>query len=126
VCRLAGGDRLDSLPGWKLIRDLIRAVQTELTLSPEMAYPCLSNLQSVSPVCQSRHESPVCQSRHEFPVSTSHRSCPASLAKAELSSRLERTRISCHATLDMAACAAFRKESRMKFANTNNLDRNPG
>jgi carboxypeptidase C (cathepsin A) len=24
--------------------------QTELTLSPEMAYPCLSNLQSVSPV----------------------------------------------------------------------------
>jgi hypothetical protein len=29
----------------ELIRD-----QTELTLSPEMAYPCLSNLQSVSPV----------------------------------------------------------------------------
>jgi len=26
----------------------------------------------------------------------------------------------------MAACAAFRKESRMKFANANNLDRKSG
>jgi hypothetical protein len=51
----------------------------------------------------------------------------------ELPSRLrrlavgpERTRISCHAALDMAACAAFRKESRMKFANATNLDRKSG
>ena len=36
------------------------------------------------------------------------------------------TRISCHAALDMAACAAFRKESRMKFANATNLDRKSG
>ena len=44
----------------------------------------------------------------------------------ELSSRPERTRISCHAALDMAACAAFRKESRMKFANATKFDRRSG
>jgi hypothetical protein len=43
-----------------------------------------------------------------------------------LSSRPKRTRISCHAVLDMAACAAFRKESRMKFANATKLDRKSG
>jgi hypothetical protein len=43
-----------------------------------------------------------------------------------LSSRPERTRISCHAALDMAACAAFRKESRMKFANATKFDRKSG
>ena len=40
--------------------------------------------------------------------------------------RPERTRISCHAALDMAACAAFRKESRMKFANATKFDRKSG
>jgi hypothetical protein len=30
-----------------------------------------------------------------------------------LSSRPERTRISCHAALDKTACALFRKEGRM-------------
>jgi hypothetical protein len=40
--------------------------------------------------------------------------------------RPEGTRISCHAALDMAAYAAFRKESRMKFANATNLDRISG
>jgi hypothetical protein len=44
----------------------------------------------------------------------------------KLSSRPERTRISCHAALDRAACAAFRKESRMKFADATNLDRKSG
>jgi hypothetical protein len=51
----------------------------------------------------------------------------------ELSSRLsrpavepERTRISCHAALDMAASAAFRKESRMNFANATKFDRKSG
>jgi hypothetical protein len=51
----------------------------------------------------------------------------------ELSSRLPRralgpecTRISCHAALDMATSAAFRKESRMKLANATNLDRKSG
>jgi hypothetical protein len=34
--------------------------------------------------------------------------------------------ISCHAVLDMAACAAFVKESRMKIANATKLNRNPG
>ena len=43
-----------------------------------------------------------------------------------LSSRPERTRISCYAALDMAACAAFRKESRMRDCNTTNLDRKSG
>jgi hypothetical protein len=44
----------------------------------------------------------------------------------KLSFRPERTRISCHAALDRAACAAFRKESRMKFADATNLDRKSG
>ena len=38
----------------------------------------------------------------------------------------ERTRISCHAALDMATSAAFVKESRMKFANATKLDRKSG
>src|SRR5271156_3979279 len=36
------------------------------------------------------------------------------LPSPELSSRPERTRISCHATLDEDACAAFVKESSMQ------------
>jgi hypothetical protein len=34
--------------------------------------------------------------------------------------------IFCHAALDIAACAAFRKESRMKFASATNVDRKSG
>ena len=49
-----------------------------------------------------------------------------SAAVLPLSSRPERTRISCYAALTTAACAAFRKESRMKFANATNLDRKSG
>jgi hypothetical protein len=44
------------------------------------------------------------------------------LAATTLSSRPERTRISCHASPERIACAAFRKESRMKFANATNTD----
>jgi hypothetical protein len=46
--------------------------------------------------------------------------------QTELSSRPERTRISCHAALDMATCAAFIKESRMKIANATKLHRKSG
>ena len=52
--------------------------------------------------------------------------CQGGPPPSTLSSRPKRTRISCHAALDMAACAAFRKESRMKFANANNSIGNPG
>jgi hypothetical protein len=38
----------------------------------------------------------------------------------------KRTWISWHAALNMAACAAFRTESRMKFAYATNLDRKSG
>jgi hypothetical protein len=48
------------------------------------------------------------------------------LGNAELSSRPERTRISCHAALDKTACAAFSKESRMKFDNATNINRKSG
>jgi hypothetical protein len=44
----------------------------------------------------------------------------------ELSSRPERTRISCHAALDMAACAPFRKEGRMKCINATKINRKSG
>jgi hypothetical protein len=43
-----------------------------------------------------------------------------------LSSRPKRTRISCHAALDMTTRAAFFKESRMKFANATKLNRKSG
>jgi hypothetical protein len=43
-----------------------------------------------------------------------------------LSSRPKRTRISCHAALDMAACAPFRKEGRMKCINANKSHRKSG
>jgi hypothetical protein len=43
-----------------------------------------------------------------------------------LSSRPERTRISCHAALDTAACAPFIKERRMMFAGANNFYRKSG
>jgi hypothetical protein len=45
---------------------------------------------------------------------------------AELSSRPERTRISCHAALDKAACAPFFKERRMMFASATNFYRKSG
>jgi hypothetical protein len=38
----------------------------------------------------------------------------------------ERTRISCHAAQDATTCAAFIKESRMKFASATNLYRKSG
>ena len=38
----------------------------------------------------------------------------------------ERTPISCHAALDMAAYAPFRKERRMKCVNATNLHRKSG
>jgi len=39
---------------------------------------------------------------------------------------LDRTRISCHAALDIATYAAFIKESRMKFASATNFYRKSG
>ena len=42
-------------------------------------------------------------------------------AQNEVSSRPERTRISCHAALDKTACATFRKEGRMESDNATNL-----
>jgi hypothetical protein len=44
----------------------------------------------------------------------------------ELSSRPERTRISCHAALDKAACAPFRKEGRRKRTNATKVNRKSG
>jgi hypothetical protein len=41
-------------------------------------------------------------------------------------SHLDRTRISCHAALDIAACAAFVKESSMKYANATKFHRKSG
>jgi hypothetical protein len=49
-----------------------------------------------------------------------------SSAAADLSSRPERTRISCHAAPDGTTCAAFIKESRMKFASATNFYRKSG
>ena len=54
-------------------------------------------------------------------------------AQIELSSRLprlavgpERTRISCLAALDTTTCAAFIKESRMRFTDATKSNRKPG
>jgi len=38
----------------------------------------------------------------------------------------DRTPDSCYAALDKTACAAFCEESRMKYANAAELNRNPG
>src|ERR1700728_4603348 len=46
--------------------------------------------------------------------------------KYELSSRPQRTRISCHTALGDAACAPFRKERRMKFAEATKFNRKSG
>jgi GNAT superfamily N-acetyltransferase len=43
-----------------------------------------------------------------------------------LSSRPQRTRISCYAAVDRAACAAFREESRMKLAEPIEFNRKSG
>jgi hypothetical protein len=51
--------------------------------------------------------------------------CPT-LVETEVSSRPERTRISCHAALDKTACAPFRKEGRMKWDNVTKLHRESG
>jgi hypothetical protein len=39
---------------------------------------------------------------------------------------VQRTRISCHAALDKAACAPFRKEGRMKYINATEVNRKSG
>ena len=44
----------------------------------------------------------------------------------KLPSRPERTRISCHAALDEAACAPFRKEGRMKCTDATKFHRKSG
>ena len=46
--------------------------------------------------------------------------------QTKLSSRPERTRISCLTALDTTTCAAFVKESRMKFTNATKLNRKSG
>jgi hypothetical protein len=43
-----------------------------------------------------------------------------------LSSRPKRTRISCHAALDKAACATFREERRMKSDDATKFYRKSG
>jgi hypothetical protein len=48
------------------------------------------------------------------------------LRATDLSSRPERTRISCYVPPDMATRAAFVKESRMKVANATKLNRKSG
>jgi hypothetical protein len=52
--------------------------------------------------------------------------CRDAGTQTELSSRPERTRISYIAAPPKATYAAFRKESRMKFANANKLNRKSG
>jgi hypothetical protein len=44
----------------------------------------------------------------------------------ELSSRPERTRISCHAAVDESTCAPFRKEGRMECINATKFSRKSG
>jgi hypothetical protein len=61
----------------------------------------------------------ICSSLNQKPVRTEAPTLP-------LSSRPERTRISCCAAVDRSACAAFRKESRMKFANATKPNRKSG
>ena len=43
-----------------------------------------------------------------------------------MSSRPERTRVSCHAALDMSTCAPFRKEGRKKRINATKSYRKSG
>jgi hypothetical protein len=55
--------------------------------------------------------------------------CPGNAqyyTQTKLSSRPERSRISCRTALETTACAAFSKESRMKFANATNINRKSG
>jgi hypothetical protein len=49
-----------------------------------------------------------------------------SVHATNLSSRPERTRISCHAALDKATCAPFLKGRRMMFAKAPNIYRKSG
>src|SRR5580698_6153482 len=51
---------------------------------------------------------------------------PTSQSQTEVSSRPERTRISCHASLDKTTFAPFRKEGRMKCINATKFHRKSG
>jgi hypothetical protein len=51
---------------------------------------------------------------------------PTSQSQTEVSSRPERTRISCHASLDKTTFAPFRKEGRMKCINATKFQRKSG
>jgi hypothetical protein len=59
-----------------------------------------------------------------FPSATNH--SPLKALPLPLSSRPKRTRISCHAALDKAACAPFCKGKRMKCTNATKFHRKSG
>jgi hypothetical protein len=103
VCRLAGGARLESLPGWKLIRDLIRDGTDPLAgngLSLPLKFAkCQPRLVTNFEKEMTLQNRPGCEAR---------------------------TRISCHAELDEAARAPFSKERRMKFAKATKFHRKSG
>src|ERR1700733_7458026 len=65
-----------------------------------------------------------CFMKHQFPMSVL--APHAGLPRMGNYLNCSAYRISCHAVLDITACAAFRKESRMKLANPTNLDRKSG
>src|SRR5271170_939331 len=64
----------------------------------------------------------ITPNRHKTRLPKKHDGCPR-FAKAYLGRKRWATRISCHGAPPTPTCAAFVKESRMKFANANKLVR---
>jgi hypothetical protein len=65
-----------------------------------------------------RFRGPLLEARNTIRKQNCHLACPGV--------PWDRTQISCHAALDIAACAAFVKESSMKCANATSSTGNPG
>jgi hypothetical protein len=60
------------------------------------------------------------------PIQADEKLHPRFFVLTEVSSRPERTRISCYAALDKTTCAPFRKEGRMKCTNATKFHRKSG
>jgi hypothetical protein len=99
--------------------DLPFVIPTEVEGSAVLSTSNQSGRKHRPSLCHPDRSGGICSSLHQQPIRTEAPTLP-------LSSRPERTRISYCAAPAVAACAAFLKESRMRFANATNPNRKSG
>jgi hypothetical protein len=94
---------------------------TQASLMPELSFLTLPLLSRIVIPTEAQRSRGTCCSP-SIPILSSLMEARLS----PLSSRPKRTRISCHAALDKATCAPFRKEGRMKCTSATKFHRKSG